>query len=42
METLFRAINDILEEKNTDISLLKWENERLRKENEELKKDIES
>lgn len=41
METLLKAINDILEEKNTDISILKWENEKLRKENAELKNDIE-
>lgn len=41
METLFRAINDILEEKNADISLLKWDNERLKAENAKLKNDIE-
>ena len=41
METLLKAINDILESKNTDISLLKWENERLKKEIAELKVDIE-
>ena len=41
METLMRAINDILETKDSDISILKWENERLRTEIAELKADIE-
>lgn len=41
MEALMRAINDILKEKEADISILKWENERLRTEIAELKKDIE-
>ena len=41
METLLKAINDILEAKNTDISLLKWENKRLKEEIAELKVDIE-
>ena len=41
METLMKEINDILEEKNTRISILKWENERLQKEIAELKNDIE-
>lgn len=36
-----KEINDILEEKNTRISILKWENERLQKEIAELKNDIE-
>ena len=41
MEALMKAINDILEAKDTDISILKWEVERLKKENAELKIDIE-
>lgn len=41
METLLKAINDLLEEKDTRISLLKWEVENLKKENAELKNDIE-
>lgn len=41
METLFREINEILASKNTEITLLKWEIERLKKENTELKNDIE-
>ena len=35
-----KAINDILETKDTSISLLKWEKERLEKEILELKKEI--
>lgn len=41
METLMKAINDLLEKKDTEISLLQWEIETLRKANAELKKDIE-
>ena len=41
METLMKEINDLLERKNTDIAILKWENEQLKKENAELKNDIE-
>lgn len=41
METLMKEINDLLEEKNTKISILKWEIESLKKENAELKNDIE-
>lgn len=41
METLFREINEILASKNTEITLLKWEIERLKKDNTELKNDIE-
>ena len=48
METLLKEINKILEEKNTEIYLLKFDKERLEKENgemrmeiAELKKDIE-
>ena len=48
MEALMKAINDIIASKDTKISLQKWEieslikeNERLKKENAELKYDIE-
>ena len=41
MEALMKAISDILMEKDASISLLKFENERLKKENAELKNDIE-
>ena len=41
MKTLMQELNNILESKNADISILKWENERLRAENAELKADIE-
>lgn len=41
MKTLMQEINNILEEKNSDIALLKWENERLKEENAKLKIDIE-
>lgn len=40
METLMKEIDYILEQKNTEISCLKWEIERLKKENTELKVDI--
>lgn len=41
MEALMRAINDILATKDSDYTILKWENERLKNEIAELKKDIE-
>jgi cell division protein FtsB len=41
METLLKEINKLIEEKNLEIFCLKAENERLRKENAELKQDIE-
>ena len=41
MEALLKALNEILENKNTTISLLKWKVESLEKENAELKNDIE-
>lgn len=41
METLMKEINKLLETKNADIDILRWENERLRAENTELKNDIE-
>ena len=42
MKTLMQEINNILEEKNSKIALLEWENQSLKKENEELKNDIEN
>ena len=41
MENLMRAIDNILKDKNTEITILKWEIESLKKENAELKYDIE-
>ena len=41
METLMKEINSIIESKNLEIFLLKTENERLKRENAELKQDIE-
>ena len=41
METLIKEIDKLLEEKNSRIDLLKWEVEYLKKENAELKTDIE-
>lgn len=41
METLIKEINGILENKNKEINILKWENEMLKKENAELKQDVE-
>lgn len=41
MENLMKEIDNILREKNLEIFLLKSENERLEKANEELKRDIE-
>lgn len=41
MEALMKAINDILEDKDTRITFLKWEKERAERENAELKKEIE-
>ena len=41
METLMKELNNLIEAKNTEISILKWENEMLRKENAELKQDID-
>ena len=41
MDTLMKELNKILEAKNLDIFLLRSENERLKKENTELRADIE-
>ena len=41
METLLKEINNVLISKNTELELLRWENERLKRENAELKQDIE-
>jgi cell division septum initiation protein DivIVA len=36
-----KEIDKLLEAKNTDINLLRWENERLREKIKELENDIE-
>lgn len=41
METLMKEINALLEDKNTTIALLRWEVEKFKKENADLKNDIE-
>lgn len=41
MEELMKAINDVLKEKETSITLLRFENDRLKREIAELKNDIE-
>ena len=41
MKTLFQELNKVLEDKNLKIALLEWEVESLKKENAELKNDIE-
>ena len=48
MEALMKAINEIIENRDTRITLIKWEKDRLekevaelKKENAELKSDIE-
>ena len=41
MEALMKALNDIIEKKDSEIWLLKYKNESLEKENAELKNDIE-
>ncbi len=41
METLWKEISKLFEAKNTQIDVLRWENEKLKKENAELKNDIE-
>ena len=41
MEEVLKAINEVLKEKETSITLLRFENDRLKKEIEELKNDIE-
>lgn len=41
MEALLKALNDIIQSKDTTISLQKWKIENLEKEIAELKVDIE-
>lgn len=41
METLMKEINALLEDKNTTITLLQWEVEKLKKELAEAKNDLE-
>ena len=41
METLMKELNNLLEDKNSKISILEWEVSQLKKENAELKADIE-
>lgn len=42
METLMNEIDKLLETKNREISLLEWENEKLKNENAELKGKVEA
>ncbi len=42
METLMKEINKILEAKNTEIDILRWEKSILEKEIEKLKKENEA
>lgn len=39
METLLKALNEILEQKETEIMLLKWENEKLKEDIEKYKEN---
>lgn len=39
METLMKALNEILEQKETEIMLLKWENEKLKEDIEKYKEN---
>ena len=41
MEVLTHEINDVLKSKNAKIAILEWEVEKLKKENAELRVDIE-
>ena len=41
METLLKEINKLIEAKNDEIDILRWENERLKKDVADLKADIE-
>lgn len=41
MKTLMQELNNLLEEKNTKIAILEWEVSQLKKENEELRNDVE-
>ena len=42
METLLQELDKLLRSKNLDIQLLKSDNDRLKKENEELRQYIEN
>ena len=42
METLMKELNKLLENNNTAIDILRWEKEKLEKENAELRKEIVS
>ena len=41
MNALLKAINDVVQSRDDAIYLLKWENDQLKEEIAELKKDIE-
>ena len=42
MKTLMQELNNILEEKNSKIALLEWENQMLREENKKLVCELDS
>ena len=41
MDALLKAINDVVQSRDDTIYLLKWENDKLKAEIAELRKDIE-